>query len=186
MPEIAEELKLTYTDILSLGESNQRMELFDGDFVMSAMPNFIHQCIATQISFALTSYVKERKLGYVLGSPVDVLLTKHTVLQPDVSFLSHERSYINDGKKFNGAPDLVVEILSESIEERYRTCKFDEYARCGAKEYWLGSPDDEEIEVYQNSEKGFQLVKIFQKTERMNTPLFPDAEFDLHEVFLRN
>ena len=43
MPEIAEELKLTYTDILSLGESNQRMELFDGDFVMAAMPIFIHQ-----------------------------------------------------------------------------------------------------------------------------------------------
>ncbi len=183
MPEIAEELKLTYTDLLSLGESNQRMELFDGEFIMTAMPRFFHQHVATRLSVLLSDYVYERNLGFVLGSPIDVIISEHTVLEPDVSFLSHERAYINDGKKYNGAPDLVIEVLSESTEERDRTFKFREYARGGAKEYWLISPEKKEIEVYQNSLQGFELVNIFHEGEVLSSSLFPDGKFDLKRVF---
>jgi Uma2 family endonuclease len=183
MEKVADELKVTYDDILSLGESNQRIELFDGEVIMSAMPTVEHQYIATRLSFLLSSYVETRNLGLVLGAPVDVVLSKHIVFQPDVSFLSRERSYVNDGKKYTASPDLVVEILSESTEERDRTLKFREYARGGAREYWLVSPEKKNIEVYANSDRGFQLVKIFSDKETMSTPLFPDAEFNLRGVF---
>jgi len=183
MAKIAEELKVTYTDILSLGESNQRIEVFDGEVIMSAMPTVLHQIIAKKVFSLLDRYVENRDLGLVLPTPVDVVLSQHIVFQPDVSFLSHDRMHINDGKKYNAAPDLVVEVLSESTEERDRTFKFREYAKGGAKEYWLVSPEKKEIEVYENSEKGFQLVNIFKSTDTMSTPLFPDAGFDLKEVF---
>ncbi|TAK61106.1 MAG: Uma2 family endonuclease [Bacteroidetes bacterium] len=82
-------------------------------------------------------------------------------LQPDVCVLLNERLWVNDGKKFKESPDLVIEILSPSTEERDRTFKFREYARHGAKEYWLVSPDKSEVEVYQNSEKGFLACSYF-------------------------
>jgi Uma2 family endonuclease len=183
MQKVADELKVTYEDILTLGESNQRIELFDGEVIMSAMPTVLHQLIAKKLAFMLDQYVEPRNLGLVLASPVDVVISRHTQFQPDVSFLSRDRSHINDGKKYNGSPDLVVEILSESTEERDRTFKFREYARGGAKEYWLVSPEKKNIEVYANSDRGFQLVKIFSHGEVMNTPLFPNAEFNLRGVF---
>lgn len=183
MPEIIEELKLTYTDILSLGESNQRMELLDGEFIMSAMPSSKHQRIATTIGFMLEAYSQSRNTGIVLSSPIDVVISESIVLQPDVSYLSFERSNIDDGKKYTASPDLVVEILSESTEERDRTFKFREYARGGAKEYWLVSPEKKEIEVYENSGRGFQLQKIFNQSDIMSTPLFPDAQFMVKDIF---
>ena len=88
MTRIAEELKVTYSDVLSLGESNQRIELFDGECIMTAMPTPYHQRIATRIGVLLDSYVTKRRLGTVLASPVDVYLSETTVLQPDVTFLS--------------------------------------------------------------------------------------------------
>jgi Uma2 family endonuclease len=182
MPQIADNLKIRYTDILSLGESNRRMELFEGEFIMSAMPSLEHQSIAVNVAALLRGYVTARKLGKVYAS-VDVYCSEVTVLQPDLCFLSSERSFISDGKKLNGAPDLVVEILSETTEQRDRTFKFREYALHGAKEYWLVSPEKKEIEVYTNSPNGFQLVKIFKANDVMNTPLFTDAEFDVKDVF---
>lgn len=183
MQKIAEELKVTYRDILTLGESNRRIELFDGEVIMTAVPSILHQTVAKEVSAMIDQYVKKRNLGLVLPNPVDVVLSEHVQFQPDVTYLSRRRSSINDGQRYDGAPDLVVEILSESTEERDRTFKFREYARGGALEYWLVSPEKKEMEVYTNSDKGFQLLKVFSNRETMSTPLFPDAEFRLHDVF---
>jgi Uma2 family endonuclease len=183
MQRIAEELKVTYSDILSLGESNQRIELFDGECIMSAMPSIRHQLIATRLASILTETVNRLQSGIVLGSPVDVVLSSTMVFQPDVCFLSHQRAQINDGHKFNASPDLVVEIVSESTEERDRTFKFREYARGGATEYWIVDPEKNFIEVYQNTEKGFQLFKTFSSNDSLSTPLFPSANITLNELF---
>jgi Uma2 family endonuclease len=166
-----------------LGESNHRIELYDGELVMSAMPIPLHQLVGTNLTVQLHGYVRRRQLGVVLGSPIDVVLSKHVKFQPDITFLSNGRASINDGKKYTAAPDLVVEILSNSTEEKDRTLKFREYARGGAREYWLVSVSEKEIEVHCNSETGFKQHRVFFATEKMSTPLFPDAELDLQEVF---
>lgn len=182
MTQLIDELKVTYSDVLSLGESNQKMELMDGEFIMTAMPTPLHQLIVVNLSAYLQPYVKQRKLGKVFAS-VDVYISEITVLQPDICFLSNERASINDGKKFNGVPDLVVEILSESTERRDRTFKFREYAIGGAKEYWIVSPEKKEIEVYKNTERGFQLVKIFKPTDFLSTPLLNEININITAVF---
>jgi Uma2 family endonuclease len=184
MQKVVDELKLTCDDLECLGESNQRIELYDGELVMSAMPIPLHQLIGTNLTVQLHSYVRKRKLGVVLGSPIDVVLSKHVKFQPDITFLSNERASINDGKRYTAAPDLVVEILSDSTEEKDRTLKFREYARGGASEYWLVSTIEKQIEVYRNSETGFKMFRVFTADENLSTPLFPDAKFDLREVFV--
>lgn len=183
MEKVAEELKVTYDDLLSLGETNQRIELFDGEIVMSAMPATRHQRIGSLLYVQLFNYVRSRNLGFVYSAPVDVVLANSVVFQPDLCFISNERMHIDDGEKIHASPDLVIEILSDSTEKRDRTLKFREYARNGATEYWLIAPDKREVEVFSNSDKGFQLVKIFSGMEKMSTPLFPDADVDLKVVF---
>ena len=183
MEKVAEELKITYEDVLSLGETNQRIELFDGDIVMSAMPATRHQRIGSLLYVQLFNYVHTHGLGFVYSAPVDVVLSKTMVFQPDLCFISNERMSIDDGERVNESPDLVIEILSDSTQKKDRTLKFREYARHGATEYWLVSPDKREIEVFSNSDKGFQLARIFSASEEMNTPLFSDAEFKLKDVF---
>ncbi len=184
MKTIVDELKHTYEDILTLGESHQRIELFDGECIMTAMPSTQHQRIATRLGIFLGLYIDKHNIGVLFSSPVDVYLSKTTVFQPDVSFLSFERSYIDDGKKLNGAPDLAVEILSESTEDRDRTFKFREYAIGGAKEYWMVSPEKKEIEVYQNSDRGFKLIKIFKATDILNSPLLNEININVAAIFV--
>lgn len=182
MTQLIDELKVTYSDVLSLGESNQKMELMEGEFIMTAMPAPLHQLVAANLTTYLHLYVKQKKLGKVYAS-VDVYISEITVLQPDICFLSNERASINDGKKFNGLPDLVVEILSDSTEQRDRTFKFREYAIGGAKEYWVVSPEKKEIEIYKNTERGFQLVKIFKPDDVLNTPLLNEININITAVF---
>ncbi len=176
-------VKLTYNDILSFGETNRRIELFDGEPYMAAMPILKHQRIATRLGRFLDEYVEGKKIGTVYSSPIDCILSETTVLEPDVSFLSNERKYIDAETHYEGAPDVVIEILSESTERHDRTFKFQAYARGGAKEYWIVSPMNNEIEVYQNSESGFQLVKIYGLNELCNSPLFPDLNLEVAKVF---
>lgn len=182
MTQLTDELKVTYSDVLSLGESNQKMELMDGEFIMTAMPTPQHQNIVLKLGSFLLNYIIKNNLGKAFAS-VDVYISEITVLQPDICFLSNERASINDGKKFNGVPDLVVEILSESTEQRDRTFKFREYAIGGAKEYWMVSPEKKEIEVYKNTERGFQTVKIFKPTDFLSTPLLNEININVTTVF---
>lgn len=77
----------------------------------------------------------------------------------------------------------MIEVMSESTEQRDRTFKFREYARSGAKEYWMISPKKKEIEVYINSERGFQLFKTFYTGDELNSPLFPDINITVSEIF---
>lgn len=183
MAVVAQDAKLTYEDILSLGETNQRIELFDGVLVMSAMPNPEHQGIATDLAALLREYVKRKQIGKVYGAPIDVKLSADIVLQPDVWFLSNERKHINDGKRLLEAPDLVVEILSESTQGKDRTYKLQHYALGGAREYWIVSPEKKEIEVFQNVATAFRLIRIFGLRDTLSSALFPGLDLPVVEVF---
>ncbi len=186
--QLAQELrnptvKLTYEDILSYGETNHRIELFDGEPVMAAMPIPKHQRIATRLGRFLDEYAEKFNLGVVISSPIDVVITEHTVLEPDLSFLSHERKFIDEGTRYVGAPDLVIEILSESTEKHDRTFKFQAYSRGGAKEYWIVSPMSRTIEVYQNSDTGFLLIKKYELIDTLNTSIFLNINLSVASIF---
>ncbi len=184
MNKIADELKVTYEDLLALGESNKRVELFDGEPVMAAaMPKISHQLIAKNLGKALDAYVERNNRGLMLIHPVDVVLSQHNVVQPDLSYLTNDQLPLESDSELNQVPAMVVEILSPSTEERDRKIKFKEYARFGVKEYWLVSPNDHRIEVYARSDKGFLLFKSFSRDDELNTPLFPDIHLKVDSIF---
>jgi Uma2 family endonuclease len=101
-------------------------------------PNYGHQSVVTRITALLDQHVREHGLGSVCVSPIDVVLDrdKALVLQPDIIFVSRERSAIL-GDWVCGAPDLVIEILSRSTAAYDRTRKLAWYRAYGVRECWL-------------------------------------------------
>lgn len=93
--------------VAELPETNQPCELWDGEIIMAPMPSYYHQEIALRFYRALYDWVSERKLGKVMGLPIDMVLSPHRAPQPDVSFVSKERVHLIE-RVLMGPADLVA------------------------------------------------------------------------------
>ena len=114
---------------------------------MSPAPNPEHQRIVSKLWKQLDAFVEERGLGEVFFSPVDVVLTQRRVVQPDVLFIAQNRLGIVK-EHIDGAPDLVMEVVSEGSRRRDRIEKKALYEQFGLAEYWIVDPDRRTIEVF--------------------------------------
>jgi Uma2 family endonuclease len=141
--------RLTTNEYFLLSESMRPMELVYGYVREPPAPRYGHQSIVTRLTVLLDGHVRARGLGQVCVSPVDVGLDGGAalVVQPDIIFISRERAHIVRDRIW-GAPDLVVEVLSERTARRDRTTKVGWYARYGVKECWLVAPRGHRIEVF--------------------------------------
>ncbi|MFQ5794295.1 MAG: Uma2 family endonuclease [Candidatus Bipolaricaulia bacterium] len=180
-------IKYTYQDYKSLPESEaERYELLEGELVMVPSPSFEHQRISGNLEFLLRNFVQQNDLGIVLDAPFDVHFIEEgedKVAQPDILYVSKERSHVITEEEIRGAPDLVVEILSPGTAERDRGYKKTLYARHGVVEYWLVDPEAKTVEVFAQGEQGFETVRVYQRSEVLNSPLLKGLEIDLQEVF---
>lgn len=148
----------TYDELLTeAGESNQPSELWDGELIMAPMPSYSHQEIALRFYELLNSWVRERKLGKVMGLPIDMVLSPHRVPQPDISFVSNERRHIIQ-RALMGPADLVAEIISPGGRTRDRIEKRDLYEQYGVKEYWILDPEAQTVEVLSLQEGQYKLA----------------------------
>lgn len=181
---IKPQVKFTYRDYRNLPESEtRRYELLEGELVMVPSPGERHQSISGNLEFILRGFVRDHNLGYIYYAPFDVLLSEEEVLQPDILFVSGERSHIITPDNIQGAPDLVIEILSPGTAERDRTYKRTLYARHGVKEYWLVDPKQRTIEVLSLGERGFNLVGMYGEKDALESPLLLGLTIKLSEVF---
>ena len=138
-------VKLTYEDYRTTSE-DERYELLDGDLVMVAAPNLRHQTVLLRLTQGLGQFIDEHKLGKLFFSPCDVVLSDADVVQPDLLFVSREREHLlSTGENVQGAPDLVVEILSPATADRDRGYKRELYGRHCVREYWLVDPTPETV-----------------------------------------
>lgn len=176
---------LTYDDYLRLPNDGKRYEILEGEIFVSPSPVTKHQIISANLLAILHQHVRRHKLGVVLSAPTDVVLSYTNVVQPDLLFVSNARKNIITEKNIQGAPDLIVEILSETSAEQDRTAKKQIYARHGVKEYWLIDPDRETVEVYKLEPKRrvFQHIATYQRDEILQSSLFPQWEITLAELW---
>lgn len=114
------------------------VELIQGELVMSPAPKTSHQIVVGQL-FGVLQAAESKGGGLAILSPVDVVLSDDTILQPDLIFIAKGRRSIV-GDRVNGPPDLVIEVLSEGAERRDRVAKLDLYARFGVAEFWIVDP----------------------------------------------
>jgi Uma2 family endonuclease len=178
-------LKLTYEDYLHLPEDGKRHELIDGEHYVTPAPIPGHQSIVVNLLRILTSFVHEHRLGRVFTAPVDIVLSEVDVVQPDVLFVARERLDLVTEKNLRGAPDLVVEVLSDSTRRTDEITKRHLYDRYGVAEYWIVDPVLETVKVYRRAEEGLarRHELSLERGETLTSPRLPGLEIPLAEIF---
>ncbi len=132
-------VRLTYQDYAKTPE-DERYELINGELIMSESPIIVHQNNRMKLGNRMTNFVERNDAGIVYLPDTDVVLSDTDVVQPDIMFISKERQHIIGERNIQGAPDLVVEILSPSTARRDWGVKRELYAKHGVKEYWIADP----------------------------------------------
>jgi len=177
-----EKKKYTYEDYLKTPE-DKRYELIGGELLMTPSPVTLHQRISRKLEFELTRFVVENDLGEVFDAPYDVYLDDENVVQPDILFISRERLDIISEKNVQGAPDLIIEIISENSAYRDMVQKRRLYEKFGVKEYWIVIPKEGLVEIYTLKDNLFQPYKAFHKDTVLESPYLKDLKIPLQEIF---
>ena len=177
--------KLTYEDYVLFPEDGQRHEILDGEHYVMPAPSFSHQGISFKLCLRIGSFVLEHRLGFVRYAPLDVLLSEYDIVQPDLLFISNERAGNVKEPNVHGAPDLVVEILSDSSRQRDEILKPHLYERSGVLEYWLVDPQARTVKVFRSSGTRFFAPREFSAAlgDILTTPLLLGLEIPVHEIF---
>ncbi len=181
---INRKIKHSVRDYMNLPESEEkRYELVEGELLIVPSPTPSHQSIVLELSKSLDEFVGMHDLGKILIAPLDVVLSDEDVLQPDVLFVSQNRLGIITDRNVQGAPDLVVEVLSPGTAGRDRTLKRARYLRFGVREYWIVDPQSRTIEVLQAGQSDFETVRVFPESTVATSPLLEGIEVDVARVF---
>jgi len=178
-----EPLPFTYEDYCQLPDDGKRYEILEGDLVAIPSPPRKHQKALLNLAIALFSFTQTNRLGEVYHGPLDVVLSEYTVVQPDILFISNRRLSILTEENVQGAPDLVIEILSPATRERDLGLKKKIYARFGVKEYWIVDPEGETVEVIPLHAADFKLHQLFQGDDVLRSFLLPGLEIPLPSIF---
>lgn len=172
----------TYEDYLKIDDDNQ-YELIGGKLILVPSPRTIHQIISLKLAARLLDYVQNNKLGSVITAPTDVLLSEIEKPQPDILFISKNRLDIITEMNIQGAPDLVVEILSPSTGRYDKVEKSRMYYKHGVKEYWIVDPDHKTIEVFIPGDKNWNLFQSYDDEDVLTSPLLTGLEIQLRDIF---
>ncbi|MBI4972688.1 MAG: Uma2 family endonuclease [Candidatus Omnitrophica bacterium] len=176
-------IRLTYEDYLLFPPDRNRHELIDGDHHMTPSPIFKHQRVSMRLAAILEGFVHSEKMGIILAAPMDVVLSDIDVVQPDIIFISSKNSRIITKKCIKGAPDLVVEILSDASRKIDRILKKDLYARYGVGEYWIIDPEIETLEAYKPQQGGYKKTAEYERKDSFAPALFKPLDIALEKVF---
>lgn len=161
---------LTYDDLLAMfpEETNQRIELIDGDLLMPPAPTFRHQDVVWEIGSRLREQAK-RSGGAALGGPLDVKLTDRDVVQPDVLYLLPEHA--GGAERPLASVDLAVEVSSPSTRRTDTVRKRDLYERHRIPEYWFVDLEAGEIVIHRAG--AYDRRVVLGPEDDLTSPLLP-------------
>lgn len=156
-----------------------RYELLYGRLYLTPSPSVLHQVVASLLFRRLGNIARDLG-GLALSAPLDVALADHTIVQPDLLYLSAERlRQSRDG--IEGAPNLAVEILSPGSVRRDRGEKLRAYAEFGASEYWIVDPFSRQIEFLILRDAHFQVEVPLDGVYR--SAVLPGISLDLVDLW---
>jgi len=180
-------VKYTYTEYAALGEANRdiRYELIDGViYYMSPGAAQPHQEIIGNLYLQLGNFL-EGKPCKVFLPPFDVCLNAkgdkdRSTVQPDIMVVCDKSKL--DGKRCNGAPDLLVEVLSPSNRRHDLFIKLNAYLKAGVREYWIVDPDDKTVAVHILKD-GNYIINVFDEESIVPVHVLDGCEIDMKRVF---
>ena len=172
--------RFTYADYLTWPAA-ERWEIIGGEaYAMTPAPTLRHQKIAGNLFASFAAFFKG-KTCVPFYAPTDVVLDDHNVVQPDILVVCDKDKMTE--ANIQGAPDLVVEILSPSTGLRDKREKKALYERFGVREYLVVDPEHEMVERFVLTDGSYGSEEAYGWEETLSLAIFPDLALDLWEVF---
>ncbi|HBG05271.1 MAG: hypothetical protein A2075_20855 [Geobacteraceae bacterium GWC2_58_44] len=170
----------TYSDYLRWPE-DERWEIIDGEaYAMTPAPSIRHQRISRFLISLFTQFLKGKNCE-PFQAPTDVVLDERNIVQPDLLIVCDKNKTTE--KNVQGAPDLVVEILSPSTALKDKREKRDLYERFGVREYLIVYPAEEIVERFTLADGRYGIADVFGWDEVLSSAIFPELCLNLWEVF---
>ena len=181
----ASSVKFTDKDFLLFPEDGKRRELIDVEMFVRPSPWVKHQAVLGNLFLPISNFSKRTVPGRVFIALLDVVLSDLDVVEPDLVYVSAARAAIITEKNIQGAPDLIVEILSEWSRKTDEIVKRKLYERHGVSEYWIVDPELETVKVYRLVEGRYVRVSEFSREAdaTLTSPHFPGLSIPLIEIF---
>jgi Uma2 family endonuclease len=168
--------KSTFAEYAARPETNTLTELIDGAIVVNP-PLDQHQAVLGAVHLYLGYLLRGN--GTLRLAPTGLYVDVYNSYEPDMFWVAaHNTSCLlrPDGRYWQGAPDLIVEILSPSTAYRDRGVKFQAYERLGVREYWMVETVHPFLEVHSLSDQGwYRQVGAFQAGETFDSPVLQQA-----------
>ena len=181
-------VKLTGADYMKLTPPSHRgvrYQLIEGELIKMAGPNDPHQVFIGELYFAARLQIGSPGTFEIRLPSFDVYIDEHNTFQPDLLFVSAERQHILSERGVNGAPDVVVEVLSESTRQRDLNVKLPVYARNGVREMWVADLRNGTVSKYVGDGETITLEQVYGPDDILTSDALPGVAIDLATIFGR-
>lgn len=169
MPALQPQLEIITLEQYEALPENVRAEVYDGQIYYMASPSQIHQSILLELSTFINAYIKSKKGECkVFPAPFDVKLSDRplTIVQPDIMIVCDKDKL--DGKRCNGAPDFIIEIISPGNPADDYIRKLYYYKNFGVREYWIVDPRRKTVTVNYFEGNMLNIQYSFDSTIKVN------------------
>ena len=178
------DVRLTYDDFLLFPDDGKRHELIDGVHYVTPSPRLRHQDLVGRLHFEFLLYLREHpEAGRVFMAPVDVVMSFHDIVVPDLVFIAGDQTGIMTEANIQGAPALVVEVLSKRTRKRDVQIKRRLFEQMGVREYWLVDPETRTVEILVLDRDALHGHAVRTGGDMVGSPLLPEAAFAADDVF---
>lgn len=174
---------ITLEEFDALPEILLPCQLIEGRLVMAPAPTRLHQRLVWIISGEFYAFLRDHpELGEAYHAPFDVQLRGPNVYQPDVMFFSRNHLDRLTETRAQGAPDLVVEVLSPKTAHYDRNEKRLGYAQNGLAELWIIDPKRKIVEAYPLADGADRPPAVFKRGDVLTTSLLPGFKLVLDRL----
>ena len=169
-------------DLWKTPDDSRRYEVIEGRMYVTPVPWVEHQGVSGRLSMYIWGYARQRGVGK-LYAPLAVVLDEENGVQPDLVYVSRDRYHLLSERGVEGAPDLLVEIISPCTRRRDCGVKMRVYAAAGVPHYWIVDPRTRALEAYRLGELGYELTGKYGLGEVFRPELFPGLEIPIDDLW---
>ena len=187
-PKAKLRVKLTGADYMKLTPPSHRgvrYQLIEGELIKMAGANQPHQVFIGELHFTARLQIGSPGAFEIRLPPFDVYIDEHNTFQPDLLFVSAERQHILSERGVNGAPDVVVEVLSESTRQRDLNVKMPVYGRNGVREMWVADLRNGTVSKYVGDGETLTVEQVYGPDDILTSDALPGVAIDLAPIFSR-
>ncbi len=174
---------VTYEEYRALPEDGNLYSVVEGELLVTAAPLIDHQRVSRNLQFILETYIRSHNWGRLFAAPVEVYLGAEDFVQPDLVCISLAHQPMIKEKNIEGAPDLIVEILSPTTARYDRVLKAKAYARHQVPHYWIIDPAAQTVEAFEWENGTFRLAAAHAESETFEPALFSGLKISLGDLW---